>query len=446
MSIDMQNIPPQNMEAEQLVLGAMLIDREVIPVVMGLLEAEDFYREGHRIIYRTITGLFDRQAPLDIVTLAEELNRQGALEKAGGLPYITFLFTSVPTSASVEHHASIVKEKALLRALINISNQVSSRSYEGREDIQSILDDLEHKITELSQRRVLQEFTPLKEILLKIYDQLQYLQENEPGFSRLKTNYIDLDRILGGLNPGELILLAARPAMGKTSLSLNIAQNIALAFKRPVAIFSLEMPKEQLVQRMLCAEARIDQSRFRSGQLEEDEWVALTQAIGLLAEAPIFIDDSPTLTFNEMRAKARRLKAESGLALIVVDYLQLIQPSRRMENRTQEISEISQSLKALARELEVPVLALSQLSRAVEHTQDKRPNLSHLRESGALEQDSDIVMFIYRHDYYFPDSEKKNIAEIIIAKHRNGPTGMIELAFLREYCKFVNLIKEPLSE
>ena len=435
-------IPPQNIEAEQLVLGAMLIDPEIIPLVVGMLQPEDFFREGHRVIYQVIMDLYDREEPLDLISLTEELRKQNELERAGGLTYLAFLFSSVPTSVSVEHHAAIVKEKALLRALINVSNRIMHRSYEGREDVQDLLSEVEHRITEISQRGVVRPFKSLREILLEIYDRLQQLQEQENRATGLPTHYVDLDRLLGGLQPGELILLAARPAMGKTSLALNISQNVSLRTKQPVAIFSLEMAKEQLVQRMLCAEARIDQSRFRTGQLADEEWVRLTQAMGLLAEAPIYIDDTPSITVSEIRAKARRLKGEHGLGLLVVDYLQLIHTSRRSENRTQEISEISRSLKALARELEVPVMALSQLSRAVEQTQDKRPNLSHLRESGALEQDSDIVLFIYRHDYYFTDSEKPNIAEIIVAKHRNGPTGSVEMAFLKEYTKFVNLLKE----
>jgi replicative DNA helicase len=387
-----------------------------------------------------VTELFNRGNPVDVVSVAEELGRQKGLENVGGLPYLAFLFTSVPTSASAEHHATIVKEKSLLRALINLSNRVASRSYEGQEDVQALLDDAERRITEISQRGVSRTFSSLREILLDIFDQLQKQQgqEKSPG---LLTYYPELDRILGGLKPGELILLAARPAMGKTSLALNIAQNVALRSKQPVAVFSLEMVKEQLVQRMLCAEARIEQPRFRSGQLREEEWVALTQAMGRLAETPIYIDDTPAITINEIRGKARRLKTENGLGLLIIDYLQLIHTPRRTENRTQEISEISRSLKVLARELEVPVLALSQLSRAVEQTQDKRPNLSHLRESGALEQDSDVVMFIYRHDYYFEDSEKQNMAEIIVAKHRNGPTGSAELAFVKEFTLFAPLYR-----
>lgn len=438
--IGFEQVPPQNVEAEQMVLGALLVDREAIPLVVGILEPEDFYRESHRLIYQVVIELFNRGNPVDVVSVAEELGRQKGLENIGGLPYLAFLFTSVPTSASAEHHATIVKEKSLLRALINLSNRVASRSYAGQEEVQALLDDAERRIAEISQRGASRAFSSLREILLEIFDQLQKQQgqEKSPG---LLTYYPELDRILGGLKPGELILLAARPAMGKTSLALNIAQNVASRSKRPVAVFSLEMAKEQLVQRMLCAEAQIEQPRFRSGQLREEEWVALTQAMGRLAETPIFIDDSPAITINEIRGKARRLKTENGLGLLVIDYLQLIHSTRRSENRTQEISEISRSLKGLARELEVPVLALSQLSRAVEQTQEKRPNLSHLRESGALEQDSDVVMFIYRHDYYFEDSEKQNMAEIIVAKHRNGPTGSAELAFMKEFTLFASLYR-----
>lgn len=442
MSIMSDKVPPQNLEAEQSVLGAMMLDVEAVSVVEGIIRPEDFYRDAHRVIYEVIIGLHERREPIDIITVTDELRRRDDLEKVGGVAYITMLADSVPTSASAEFYARIVVEKSLLRGLISISSRISSRSYEGRAEVNDLIDEAERMIIELSQRGISQPFAPVHDILLTTFDQLQRLYERKSSITGVPTFFSDLDKLLAGLNNSDLILLAARPGMGKTSLALNIAQNAAIRHQVPVAIFSLEMSKEQLVQRMLCGEAMIDQNRLRTGQLLETDWTKLVEAVGPLSESPIYIDDTPAISVAEMRAKTRRLKAEKGLGLVVIDYLQLMQGPRRVENRQQEISEISRSLKGLARELDVPVLALSQLSRAVEQTQEKRPNLSHLRESGALEQDSDVVMFIYRHDYYFPDSEKKNIAEIIIAKHRHGPVGTIELAFLKEYTKFFNLAKD----
>ncbi|MDH7478843.1 MAG: replicative DNA helicase [Syntrophomonadaceae bacterium] len=436
--------PPQSPEAEQYVLGAMMLDRDIVPLVAGILRHEDFARPAHRVIFQALNNLYEQKAPIDLIALSEELKRRNELESAGGLEYIAYLNSLVPTSAGVEYHAQIVKEKSLLRSLIDISQQFARRGYDAREEAAALLGEAEQRIVEISQRGVYKPFVSLNDILLSIYERIGELQEQGGAPSGLRTHFSHLDRLLGGLQPGDLILLAARPAMGKTSLAMNIAQNVAMGSRRPVAVFSLEMAKEQLVLRMLSAESRIDSSRLKAGRLTEEEWISLTSAIGKLAEAPLFIDDTPSITVNQMRAKARHLKAERGdLALVVVDYLQLMQPQQRGENRTQEISEISRSLKSLARELNVPVLALSQLSRAVEQTSDKKPNLSHLRESGALEQDSDIVLFIYREDYYFPDSEKQNIADIIVAKHRNGPTGTIELYFLKEATRFTTLERNP---
>ncbi|NPV26759.1 MAG: replicative DNA helicase [Firmicutes bacterium] len=443
MSVSFDKIPPQNLEAEQSVLGAMMLDADAVSVVEGILRPDDFYRDAHRVIYEVIISLHERNEPIDIITVTDELRRRNALDKVGGVAYITLLADSVPSTASAEYYAKIVVEKALLRGLISISSRISSKSYEGNIEVTDLIDEAERMIVELSQRGVGQPFAPVHDILLETFDRLQRLYERKSSITGVPTYFTDLDRLLAGLQPSELILLAARPGMGKTSFALNIAQNAAIRQRVPVAIFSLEMSKEQLVQRMLCGEAMIDQNRLRTGQLLESDWTKLVEAVGPLSEAPIYIDDTPAISVAEMRAKTRRLKAEKGLGLVVVDYLQLMQGPRRAENRQQEISEISRSLKSLARELNVPILALSQLSRAVEQTQEKRPNLSHLRESGALEQDSDVVMFIYRHDYYFPESEKKNIAEIIVAKHRHGPVGTVELAFLKEYTKFFNLAKEP---
>lgn len=437
-------VPPQSPEAEQFVLGAMILDSEVIPLVVGILNQEDFSRADHRVVFQSISTLYEQKKSIDLITLAEELKRRNRLDQVGGLEYITYLSTLVPTSAGVEFHAQIVKEKSLLRSLIELSQQFVHRGYEGREEAIALLGEAEQRIVEISQQGVNKPFTSLGDILLSLYERIGEQQERGAEPAGIATGFSDLDRLLGGMQSGDLILLAARPAMGKTSLAMNVAQNVAMQLRRPVAVFSLEMAKEQLVLRMLCAEARIDSARLKAGRLSGEEWVTLTKAIGKLAEAPLFIDDTPGMTVNQMRAKARHLRAESGdLALVVVDYLQLMQATRRAENRTQEISEISRSLKSLARELNVPVLALSQLSRAVEQTSEKRPNLSHLRESGALEQDSDIVLFIYREDYYFSNSERPNIADIIVAKHRNGPTGVVELAFLKEYTRFVNLARDP---
>ena len=445
MTIERDLIPPQNPEAEQWVLGAMLIDPQCISMATGMLRPEDFARHSHRLLFEAIQTLHDSKQVIDLITLADLLKRKNELEAVGGLEYIAYLHTLVPTSASLEYHASIVREKSLLRALIELTETMQQRGFAAREEAQALLGEAEERIVEIAQRGVFHPFASLKEILHTLFDYISQAQESGGQSGGLATHYLDLDNILGGgMHPGELILLAARPAMGKTSLAMNIAFNVAARSHKPVAVFSLEMAKEQLVQRMLCSETRIDSKRLKNGQLTGEEWVLLTDTMAALSEAPLFIDDSPQLTVAQMRAKARHLQSEKGgLALVVIDYLQLMQPARRSENRVQEISDISRSLKALARELGVPVLALSQLSRAVEQTQEKRPNLSHLRESGALEQDSDIVLFIYRPDYYFPDSDRPNVAEIIIAKHRNGPTGSIELAFLKEYTRFVNLLRQP---
>ncbi|NPV89209.1 MAG: replicative DNA helicase [Firmicutes bacterium] len=435
--------PPESLEAEQYVLGAMLLDSEIIPLIMGILNPEDFSRAGHRDIYAAMILLNQENRPVDLITLVEELKKDSKLDRVGGIEYVTYLSSLVPTSAAADHHARIVKEKSLLRSLIDLSQHFLHRGFDGREDAIALLGEAEQRIVQISQQGISQPFTSLGDILLNLYEKIGEMQEKGVQTSGLATQFIDLDRLLGNLQSGDLILLAARPAMGKTSLAMNIAQNVSMHSRRPVAVFSLEMAKEQLVLRLLCAEARIDSARLKAGRLSGEEWVTLTKAIGKLSDAPLYIDDTPGVTVNQMRAKARHLKAEHGdLALVVVDYLQLMQATRRAENRTQEISEISRSLKSLARELDVPVLALSQLSRAVEQTSDKRPNLSHLRESGALEQDSDIVMFIYREDYYLPNSERPNIADIIVAKHRNGPTGSIELYFHKEFTRFTLFTRE----
>lgn len=436
-------MPPQNIEAEQSVLGAMLIEKEAISKVSEVLKVQDFYREANRLIFQAILDLFNRNEGVDMITVTEELRRENKLEGAGGIAYITSLANAMPTAANVHYHAKIVEEKALLRNLINVSTQIAGMGYDGAEDAAQILDKAEKMMLEVANRRMGRDFTPIKEILFSAFSKIEQLYATKGGITGIATGFKDFDRLTAGLQPSDLILIAARPSMGKTAFVLNIAQHVAIREKQSVAFFSLEMSKEQLVQRMLCAEAGIDAQRLRIGELEDNDWKKMVSAADRLSSAGIFIDDTPGITVMEMRSKARRLKVEHDLKLIIVDYLQLMQGSSsnssRSENRQQEISEISRSLKALARELHVPVVALSQLSRGVESRQVKRPMLSDLRESGSLEQDADIVSFLYREDYYNPETEKKNITEVIIAKHRNGPVDTVQLFFHKAFTKFSDL-------
>lgn len=436
-------MPPQNIEAEQSVLGAMLIEKEAISKVSEVLKVQDFYREANRLIFQAILDLFNRNEGVDLITVTEELRRENKLEGAGGIAYITSLANAMPTAANVHYHAKIVEEKALLRNLINVSTQIAGMGYDGAEDAAQILDKAEKMMLEVANRRMGRDFTPIKEILFSAFSKIEQLYATKGGITGIATGFKDFDRLTAGLQPSDLILIAARPSMGKTAFVLNIAQHVAIREKQSVAFFSLEMSKEQLVQRMLCAEAGIDAQRLRIGELEDNDWKKMVSAADRLSSAGIFIDDTPGITVMEMRSKARRLKVEHDLKLIIVDYLQLMQGSSsnssRSENRQQEISEISRSLKALARELHVPVVALSQLSRGVESRQVKRPMLSDLRESGSLEQDADIVSFLYREDYYNPETEKKNITEVIIAKHRNGPVDTVQLFFHKAFTKFSDL-------
>lgn len=440
MSILLEKIPPHNLEAEQAVLGSMLIDREAVYAAMEVLVPEDFYKEAHQVIYRTLLDVEARGEPIDMIMLTEELRRQNNLDKVGGIGYVATLANIVPTAANVSHYAGLVREKAILRRLIRVSTEISSRCFEDREDAYQLLDNAEKLIIEIAASHNQDGPVALKQVLRDTLEKIEQLANTKGSVTGVPSFFTDLDRMTAGWQKSDLIILAARPAMGKTTFGLNIAYNAAVKGKVPVAIFSLEMSREQLVQRLMSSEAMIDQHKLRTGRLQEEDWLRLTKATQPLSQAQIYIDDTPAISVLELRGKARRLKAERGLGLIVIDYLQLMQVNnRKNENRQQEISEISRSLKALARELDVPVLALSQLSRAVEQTHEKRPALSHLRESGALEQDADLVMFIYREEYYNPDTEKPGIAEIILAKHRNGPTGMVELGFLKEYTKFVDL-------
>lgn len=431
-------LPPQNLEAEQSVLGAILLEKEAVAKAEELLTDEDFYRTAHQKIYRAMLDLSERDEAIDQVTLTEHLRGKGELEAVGGAAYLAELVASVATAANIKYHCRIVKDKSLLRNLIRASTEVVSRSYDGTDSAEDTLEFAEQSIFRIGQSKLGRWFFLLKEVISKslgIVDALHKLGKTVTG---VPTGFGDLDELTAGLQPSDLIILAARPSMGKTSLALGIAINAAIKHHQKVGIFSLEMSKEQLVLRMLSSEASVDSHLLRIGKLTKEDWWKLAEAAGRLEQAPIFIDDSGTLTAQQMRGKARRLQKEMGLDLLIVDYLQLMQGRSDAESRQQEISDISRSLKALAKELQVPILALSQLSRAVENRQDKRPILADLRESGAIEQDADVVIFIYRDEIYNPESDERGIAHIMVKKHRNGPTGDVMLTFLDKYAKFVD--------
>jgi len=434
-------VPPHNIEAEQSVLGSMLLDKDAIPTVTEILKSEDFYRDDHKEIFAAIMELFDKAEPIDLITVSDQLRLRGTLEAVGGLEYLTTIANSIPTTANVKYYAKIVEEKSIIRKLIKASSEIINMGYEGTEEATYILDKAEKYIFDISQKRNLQGISHIKSVLIDTFNRLEELYNNKGHITGIPTGFTDLDMKTAGLQNSDLILVAARPAMGKSAFALNIAQYAAVHSQIPVAIFNLEMSKEQLVNRLLCSEVMIDSQKMRTGKLDDEDWQKMARAIGPLSEAPIYIDDTPGCTVTEIRAKCRRLKLEKGLGLVVIDYLQLMQGRGKSESRQQEISEISRSLKLLAKELNVPIIALSQLSRAPEARTDHRPILSDLRESGAIEQDADIVMFLYRDDYYNPDSDKKNIAEVIIAKHRSGSTGTVELRWMGEYTKFANLEK-----
>ena len=445
-----ERVPPQNIEAEQSVLGAMLIDKEAIAKATEILSAEDFYREAHRVIFSAMLEIYNKNEAVDMITVTDILRRDNKLEDVGGIAYITSLANVVLTAANVKYHAEIVAEKSVLRQLVKVSTEIAAMGYEANDEVGVLLDTAESRILEISNRKKRADFTPISAVLMDSVQNIEKLLNNKGGLTGIPTGFNDLDKLTSGLHPSDFIILAARPSMGKTALALNIVQNVALrAHKRvggdprSVAFFSLEMSKEQLVNRMLCAEANIDSQRLRIGEMKEDDWTHLWDACDVMSKAKIYIDDTAGITVMDMRSRARRLKAEHGLDLIVVDYLQLMQGSGKRNtsgDRQQEVSEISRSLKALARELDVPVLALSQLSRGVEARQVKRPMLSYLRESGSLEQDADIVAFLYREDYYNPETENKH-TELIIAKHRNGPVDTVNLFFHKQFTKFVGFTK-----
>lgn len=434
-----QRIPPQNVEAEQAVLGAMLLSHDAVIVAMEKLQSQDFYRDVHRIIFEAMEHLHRENKEIDVITLPDELKRMKKLDDVGGLEYVLNLPNLVGSAANIEYYANIVAEKALARNLISTCTELTTEAYDGQKETEALLDDAERRILQLSDTKNRGDFASVGAVVEVTLDKITKLYENKAGLTGLPTGFRDLDRMMSGLQPSDLILVAARPSMGKTAFTLNIAQNVGVRQHKTVAFFSLEMSQEQLVQRLLCQIAHIDSQKLRTGQLNSDEeWTRLTDACDKLYESPIYIDDTPGISVAEMRSKARRLKSEHGLDLIIVDYLQLMQ-GRNAESRQQEISEISRSLKALARELKVPLIALSQLSRSVESRQDKRPMLSDLRESGALEQDADIVSFLYREDYYDKETENQHITEVILAKHRNGPVGSVKLYFKNEFTLFLNL-------
>ena len=440
--MELGKIPPNDVEAEQAVIGSMLTDRDAVISAIEVLKEEDFYREDNKTIYEAILNLYNRSEPIDIITLKAELTSMGMFDKIGGLEYIVGLPEKVPTTANVEKYISIVKEKSELRRLIKAANEIIEQGYDPTENIDDIMNSAEKKIFNIMQDKDQKSYSPIKDVLIDAFTELEQLYNQKQHITGVPTGFIDLDYKTAGLHNSDLILIAARPAMGKSAFALNIATNAALKAKVPAVLFSLEMSKEQMVNRILCSEAMVDSNKVRTGKVEDDDWQKLAEASGNLSQAQIFIDDTPGISVMEIRAKCRKLKLEKNIGMVVIDYIQLVQGSnKRNGSREQEISEISRSLKILAKEINVPVIALSQLSRSVEQRPDHRPMLSDLRESGAIEQDADIVMFLYRDDYYNPDTDKKNIAEVILAKHRGGSTGTVELLWLGNYTKFANLDK-----
>ena len=439
--MELGKIPPHDIEAEQAILGSMLTDKDAVISAIEVLKEDMFYRDDNKTIYSAILSLYAKAEPIDIITVKAELVSNGMFEKVGGLEYLVALPEKVPTTANVEKYIRIVEEKAMLRSLIKYANEMVALGYDETEEVDSIMEIAEKKIFDLSQKKNQRGYTSIKDVLVESFAELERLYNQKGAITGVPTGFADLDSRTSGFHKSDLVIIAARPAMGKSAFAINIATNAALQANVPVIIFNLEMSKEQVGNRILCSEAMVDSNKVRTGKIEEEEWVKLATASGRLSEAPIYIDDTPGITVTEIRAKCRKLKMEKGIGLVVIDYLQLVQGSgKKNSSREQEISEISRSLKILAKELEVPVIALSQLSRAAEQRkEDHRPMLSDLRESGAIEQDADIVIFLYRDDYYNENSEKKNVAEVILAKHRGGSTGTVELAWLGNYTKFANL-------
>jgi replicative DNA helicase len=438
----LHKVPPQNLEAEQSVLGGILLDNMALNSVLEILVTDDFYSEAHRKIFTAIIELSEKSEPSDLITLSSILRDKKQLGGIGGESYLASLVDTVPSAANISYYSKIVKEKAILRKLIGAATEILNKSYDSSSDIDTVLDESEHTIFEISENKVKPTFYPIKEIIKDSFKTIESLYERKALITGVSTGYKKVDEITSGFQNSDLIIIAGRPSMGKTALAINIAQYASIENETPVAIFSLEMSKEQLAFRLLASEARVDSQRLRKGFVGEVDWPKLTTAAGRLSEAPIYIDDTPAISVLEMKAKARRLKAEHGLGLVILDYLQLMRG--RGPSREQEISEISRSLKSLAKELEVPVVALSQLNRQVEARSDRRPQLADLRESGAIEQDADVIMFIYRDEVYnkSEDNPEKGLAEVIVGKQRNGPTGLVKLSFLKEYTRFENLAWE----
>jgi replicative DNA helicase len=442
------HLPPQSIEAEESLISAILLDNNTLLDVVEILTTADFYRTAHQKIFAAITDLFDKGEPIDLVTLANNLKEKDQLDAVGGASYLARLVDAVPLAVNAQHYAKIIADKASLRRLIEKANAIAKRCYDDRGNVDDVIDFAEASVFEISERKTSQSFFPISRLILRNIETLEENQGNKSLVTGVPMGFGLLDTLTSGLQKSDLIILAARPSMGKTALALNIARNAAVDSNIPVAIFSLEMSKEQLSLRMLCAEARLDSSRLRGGFFSMADWHRLTDAAGILSESPIYIDDSPSLSAMEIRAKARRLKMDKNIGLVIIDYLQLMKARAGAERRDLEISEISRSLKALAKELEIPVLAISQLNRMLEQRNDKRPRLSDLRESGALEQDADVVAFIYRDEIYNQDENNplKGIAEIILAKQRNGPTGKVKLTFLDAYTRFENLAPEEMVD
>ena len=436
-----KRVMPNSLEAEQSVIGSMLMDRDAIVTASGMLGKDDFYHQQYGLLFETITELFNSGVAVDLITLQNRLREKQAPPEISSLEYIGGLISAIPTSVNVRDYAQIVREKALLRRLIRTNEEIADSCYRGSERPEAILEDTEKRIFQLIQSRSGSDFVPIREIVLQALDRIEQASQTQGTVTGIPTGFADLDYKLSGLQKSDLILLAARPSMGKTALALNIAQYVAFHEKLPLAIFSLEMSKEQLVNRLFSLESRVDAQQLRSGSLSDSDWEKLIESAGTIGRSSLIIDDTPGISVSELRSKCRKFKLEHDIKLIIIDYLQQMSGSGRIDSRQQEISEISRSLKQIARELDVPVIALSQLSRKVEERPDHRPMLSDLRESGAIEQDADVVMFIYRDDYYNRDSENKGIAEVSIAKQRNGPIGTVNLVWLPQYTKFANLEK-----
>lgn len=439
---NIRGVPPHDETAEQAVLGSMFLDREAASVALEILSGEDFYRPDHRMVFEAAEELYRQASPIDVVTVKNKLEEKGVFEQVGGVPFLATLSTAVGSSVNVRHYAAIVEEKSVLRRLIRTAGNLSQMSFEGKESINSIMDQAEKSIFDIMQKRHSEEFHHIRDIAVDSIEKIEDIYRSKGKLTGVPTGFVDFDAKTAGLQKSDLVLLAARPSMGKTAFALNMIQNAAIRGNVPVAVFSLEMSREQLVNRMLCSEAMLDAQKLRTGELNDKDWEDLIRAMGPLSQAPIYIDDTPGISPMDVRSKCRRLKVEKGLGLIVIDYLQLMSGNGRTDSRQQEISEISRNLKAIAREMESPVIALSQLSRACEQRSDHRPMLSDLRESGAIEQDADVVAFLYRDEYYFPETEKKNQAELIIAKQRNGPTGTVDLTWMGQYTKFGNFLKK----